>query len=222
MKIDLHIHTFHSPDSLSLYDAIIRRVEARGLDAIAITDHNLMAGAFGLARVAPFPVILAEEIRTREGEIIGYFLQEEIPRGLELEETIRRVKEQGGLVAVPHPVDRVRKSSAIGEEALLRIMGEVDIIEGLNARCFLHQDNLRAQQIARAHDKPISAGSDAHAPIEIGRAYVEIQPFDGPQQFLANLKSARLHGGRSAGWVSIFSTFAKLAKKSGLYRWISS
>jgi predicted metal-dependent phosphoesterase TrpH len=222
MKIDLHIHTFHSPDSLSRYDAIIRRVEARGLDAIAITDHNLMRGAFELARIAPFPVIIGEEIRTCEGEIIGYFLQEEIPRGLELEATIERIREQGGVVAVPHPVDRVRKSSAIGEEALLRIMNQVDIIEGLNARCFLHQDNLRAQRIARAHDKPLSAGSDAHAPVEIGRAYIEIEPFDSARQFLLNLKSARLHGGRSAGWVSVFSTFAKLAKKSGLSRWISS
>ncbi len=220
VRYDLHLHTFHSPDSLSSYQGIIERVQRRGLTGIAVTDHNSIQGALALAKIAPFPVIVAEEIRTREGEIIGYFLEEEIPRGLGLEESIARVHEQGGVVTVPHPVDRVRHSSAIGEAALLRVMEQIDLIEGYNARCVYPADNLRAQQLARQHGKPLTAGSDAHAPWEIGRASVELEPFEGAQAFLASLRGARLHGAGQGGWVSLFSLVAKLVKKAGLERWI--
>lgn len=220
VRFDLHLHTFHSPDSLSSYASIIERVQQRGLTGIAVTDHNTMRGAFGLAEIAPFPVILAEEIRTVEGEIIGYFLQEEIPRGLGLEESIARVHEQGGIVAVPHPVDRVRASSAIGEEALLRVMDQIDLIEGYNARCIYAVDNRQAQELAGRYGKPMTAGSDAHAPWEIGRSFVELEAFDGPEEFVANLPSARLNRKGRGGWVSVFSLFAKVAKKTGLDRWI--
>jgi hypothetical protein len=216
MKWDLHLHTFHSPDSLSSYEAIIRAVQARGLDGIAVTDHNTMRGAFELAKLAPFPVILAEEIRTLEGEVIGYFLQEEIPRRLPLEETLARIHEQGGVVSVPHPVDRARRPSAIGEAALLRVMDQIDMIEGLNARCLLTGDNLHAREIAQEYGKPLTAGSDAHHPIEIGRCYVEIEPFDGPQQFLEKLRAAQCCGTESRTWVKLFSGFATVAKKTGL------
>ncbi|MBA3534451.1 MAG: PHP domain-containing protein [Ardenticatenales bacterium] len=221
MKFDLHLHTFHSPDSLTSYESIIRRVQARGLTGIAVTDHNTMRGAVELAKIAPFPVILAEEIRTVEGEVIGYFLQEEIPRGLGLEETIARVHDQGGIVSVPHPVDRVRRSSAIGEAALLRVMDQIDMIEGQNGRCMFSADNLRARQLASQYDKPLTAGSDAHAPFEIGRCYVELDPFDGPEQFLANLRAAQVEESRYTPWATLSSAFAKLAKRTGLDRWIA-
>src|SRR5690606_31520374 len=126
MRVDLHLHTFRSPDSLTGYDAIIRAVQQRGLDAIAVTDHNTIRGACELAERAPFPVIIGEEIRTDVGEVIGYFLSEEIPRGLSLDETIARIRAQGGVIAVPHPLDRVRRSSAIGMEQLLRVIDLVD------------------------------------------------------------------------------------------------
>ncbi|MGH2542024.1 MAG: PHP domain-containing protein, partial [Ardenticatenaceae bacterium] len=208
VRYDLHVHTFRSADSLSSYEGIIRRVRRRGLTGIAVTDHNTIRGALELAEIAPFPVIMAEEIRTREGEIIGYFLQEEIPRGLGLEETIGLVHAQGGVVSVPHPLDRVRAASAIGEAALLRVIGLIDLIEGYNARCVYPADNLRAQQIARQHGKPLTAGSDAHIPWEIGRGYVELPAFDSPDQFVANLRAATVAGSARGGWVSFFSLFA--------------
>lgn len=220
VRYDLHLHTFHSPDSLSSYQSIIKQVQRRGLTGIAVTDHNTTAGALALAELAPFPVIVAEEIRTVEGEIIGYFLREEIPRGLGLEESIARVHEQGGVVSVPHPVDRVRTASAIGEAALRRVMAQIDLIEGYNARCVFPADNLRAQQIARRHGKPLTAGSDAHAPYEIGRGFVELTPFSTPAEFVANLRDARLNGAGRGGWVSVFSLFAKVVKQLGLEKWV--
>lgn len=215
VRYDLHLHTFRSSDSLTSYDAIIQRVQARGLTGIAVTDHNTMRGAFELAKIAPFPVILGEEIRTREGEIIGYFMQEEIPRGLGLEESIRLVHEQGGVVSVPHPVDTRRRRSALGETVLRRIIDQVEMIEGQNGRALLPGDNVRARQLAAEFGKPMTAGSDAHAPFEIGRCYVELEPFSTPQEFVTNMRQARLNGSNGRPYLSLFSTFAKLAKRVG-------
>lgn len=213
MDVDLHLHTFRSPDSLTTYDELIAVVQQRGLDAIAVTDHNTIRGAVELRDLAPFPVIVAEEIRTTEGEIIGYFLEEEVPRGLPLEESIARVKAQGGLVGVPHPVDRVRSGSALGEAVLLRVIERIDLIEGFNARCTFARYNEHAREIARAYDKPITAGSDAHSPREVGNAYVQIEPFTGPQEFLDNVRAASWHGTRSNPIIRLSSTWAKLVKR---------
>lgn len=213
MRFDLHLHTFRSPDSLTSYEAIIAAVQRRGLDGIAVTDHNTIRGALELAERAPFPVIIAEEVRTTVGEVIGYFLREEIPRRLSLEETIARIREQGGVVAVPHPVDRVRRASAIGEAELLRIIDRVDAIEVLNARCTFPIDNHRAARIARQHAKLCTAGSDAHAEYEIGQAYVEVVPFDGPESFLDSLREARIGGRLSPASVRLSSLYARIAKR---------
>lgn len=218
---DLHLHTFRSSDSLTTYEAIIRRVQQRGLTGIAVTDHNTLRGAVELAKIAPFPVIVAEEIKTREGEVIGYFLQEEIPRGLGLEETIQMVHEQGGVVSVPHPVDGRRKSSALGETVLRRVMPMIDLIEGQNGRCLNPADNLRARAIAKEFGKPLTAGSDAHAPSEIGRCTVTLAPFATPAEFVDNLRAAQVAGSDGNLPLTFWSSFAKLVKRMGLHRWIS-
>ena len=215
VRYDLHLHTFRSGDSLTTYREIIRRVKERGLTGIAVTDHNTMRGAVELAQLAPFPVIIGEEIRTREGEIIGYFLQEEIPRGLGLEESIQLVHDQGGVVGVPHPVDSVRRRSALGETVLRRVIDRIDLIEGQNGRAVLPADNLRARHLAREFSKPMTAGSDAHAPFEIGRCYVELEPFQTPQEFVAHLKRATISGENGRPYLSLFSLFAKIAKRVG-------
>lgn len=213
MKWDLHLHTHRSPDSLSRYADIIAAVQRRGLDGIAVTDHNTIQGALELAQIAPFPVIVGEEIRTEVGEVIGYFLTEEIPRRLPLDETIARIRAQGGVVVVPHPVDRARRSSAIGQAELLRIIDQIDAIEGLNARTTFPEDNRLAREIAREHGLPVTAGSDAHAPIEIGRAYTELPPFEGPEGMRAALAHARPLGRESGVWVRALSRYAALRKK---------
>ena len=196
------------------YEAVIRQARKRGLDALAITDHNRIEGAFELARRAPFPVIIGEEIRTSQGEIIGYFLKEFIPRGLTPEETIRRIREQGGLINIPHPFDSLR-GSVIKRDALYRIGPTVDMIEVFNGRVIRKRENEMAVAYAKQIGKPAVAGSDAHIPYEIGRATIEISPFVDAQSFLSNLASATWEGTAGPVWAHGFSTWAKVRKRFG-------
>ena len=111
MKADLHIHSMHSPDSKTTAEQIVAQCQKAGIDCVAITDHNTIAGSLELKRIAPFKVIVSSEIHTGEGEVIGYFLEKEIPKRLSAKETVRLIKEQGGLVCVPHPFDDLRGSA---------------------------------------------------------------------------------------------------------------
>jgi predicted metal-dependent phosphoesterase TrpH len=211
MKIDLHVHTTYSGDCLTPFEAIIEACRRRGL-SVAITDHNRIEGALAFREIAPFPVIVGEEIDTLEGEIIGLFLEKGIPRGLTPEETIARIKEQGGLVYIPHPMDRVRRS-VLRREALERITDQVDALEVFNARVTFPADNEEARRFAQEHGLPQGAGSDAHTPWEIGRAYVEMEPFNDPQEFLRHLAQGRVVGRLSNPLVHLATTWAKLYKR---------
>ena len=212
MKIDLHVHTCQSRDSLMRPDEVLCWVERRGLDAVAITDHNAISAAVALQREASFPVIVGEEIRTRRGEIIGLFLQSEIEPDLSPAETIARIREQGGLVCIPHPLDRVR-NSRLEFGALMEIIDQVDIIEVLNARVTFGIDNRRAGELADAYGLLHGAGSDAHQRFEIGRAYVEMPPFEDAQTFLVSLARGQVWGMISSPLVHVGSTCARLAKE---------
>ncbi|HID86936.1 MAG TPA: PHP domain-containing protein [Anaerolineae bacterium] len=212
IRIDLHVHTRYSGDCLTSFQAIIEACRRRGLGGVAITDHNRLEGALAFREVAPFPVIVGEEVDTSEGEIIGLFLKEEIPRGLTPEETVTRIKEQGGLVYIPHPMDRVRRS-ALRRGALERILDQVDAIEVFNARVTFPADNEEARRYAQEHGLPQGAGSDAHTPGEIGRAYVEMEPFNDPEEFLRHLAQGRVVGRLSSPLVHLASTRAKLYRR---------
>ena len=170
MRIDLHTHTEYSSDSeLPLEDAV-QGWQRAGIDCVAVTDHNTIAGGLALREWAPLRVIVASEVRTCEGEIIGLFLQEEIARGQTPEETIRHIRDQNGLVMIPHPFDRFRRSR-LTEEALMRILPQVDILEVFNARTALGWDNRRAEKLASAHGLVAAVGSDSHTAQELGHAY---------------------------------------------------
>ncbi|HUV53340.1 MAG TPA: PHP domain-containing protein, partial [Dehalococcoidia bacterium] len=134
LKADLHVHTRYSPDSISSPEKIVQRCIDSGINCLAITDHNSIAGALETKRIAPFKVIVGEEILTNSGEIIGYFLTEEIPPHLSPEDTVKRIKDQGGLVCIPHPCDSLRPQSKLQRRALERIMPQVDLIEVYNSR----------------------------------------------------------------------------------------
>lgn len=211
IKLDLHVHTYYSGDCFTSFKAIVEACRRRGLSGVAITDHNRIEGALAFREVAPFPVIVGEEIKTSEGEIIGLFLEEGIPRDLTPEETVARIKEQRGLVYVPHPMDGVRRST-LRREALERILDQVDAIEVFNARVTFPIHNEGARLYAQEHGLPQGAGSDAHIPGEIGRAYVEIKPFNDPDEFLRNLAQGRVVGRLSSPLVHVASTWAKLYK----------
>ena len=194
IKVDLHVHTSHSLCARLSPKQIETAARRLGIGAVAITDHNTMAGARDVqAAVHSLKIICAEEIRTTQGEIIGYFLQKEIPPGLSPQETVARIREQGGLVAVPHPFDRLR-SSRLRKPAIDALMGSIDMIEIFNARnMFIDEDRDLLSRVLAAGAVPIAA-SDAHLPIEMGRACMEMEDFSTPQEFLAQ-SAQRQHRG---------------------------
>lgn len=213
-RADLHSHTHFSRDGLATPEQFVRRCVARGLTCVAVSDHNNLVGALAVAAIAPFRTIISEEIKSTEGEIIGWFLQETVPKGLTPEETVRAIREQGGLVCVPHPFDRLRRSP-LKTSALLRILPDVDAVEAFNARTTFRADNLRSTRFAREHGKILSAGSDAHWHPELGGTYVLMPEFDGPADFLAALRAGRIHAEIANPLVHLVSTIAKARYRLG-------
>jgi predicted metal-dependent phosphoesterase TrpH len=212
-RVELHCHTRASFDSLSRPEDIVRICREKGIDRIAITDHNTMSGIAAVQALAPDLVIPGEEIKTEEGEVIGWFMTDEIPRGLPLQETIVRLKAQGAVIGVPHPLDSLRMGSALGRESLMKVIDEVDALEVLNARCLRIADNEGAMAIAKEHNKLMTAGSDAHAPQEIGTAILLMRPFEDADSFRESLATATIEGHLSGGHVRFYSTWAKIYKK---------
>ncbi len=211
-KVDLHCHTRYSRDSLAEPVKLLEAIRRKGLDKVAITEHNNLRGALALHALATDLVIIGEEVRTLGGEVIAYFVTEEVPRGLTLEETIARLRAQGAVISVPHPCDSLR-GSAIGEANLLSIIEHVDAVEVWNARCLRAGDNDRALAIARQYGKLATAGSDAHTPGEVGAAYVELPPFGNADEMRASLAQARVIGHLSPAWVHFASTWASLWRR---------
>lgn len=216
-NIDLHAHTWHSRDCPVSPERLVRAAKRRGLDGIAITNHGRFAG-HAAAREAGGPdfyVIPGEEIYSTAGEIIGLFLQDEIPNGLSPDATCEAIRTQGGVVVIPHPYDRYRKG-AIGEGVLDRLVaaGLIDAVEVFNSRMVIPMDNWAARRYATAHHLPMTVGSDGHSTWEYGGSYVEIAPFTDAGSFLANLPSATLHAHRSPQWVHVVSSIEKRRRKA--------
>ena len=212
IKVDTHVHTCYSRDGLLSPEAVIEGCQKRGLGAVAITDHNTTAGAFAVRELAPFPVIIGQEVSTSHGEVLGLFLEEEVPRDLLPREAVEFIKRQGGLAGVPHPFDRLRRE-AVGERVLREIAAQLDFIEVLNSRVTLSGDNRRAEEFARAAGLPCTAGSDAHSGYELGRAYVEMLPFSGKEEFLSGLAGGRIVGSLSPFSVHFFSLYARMRRR---------
>ena len=214
-KVELHSHTFYSKDSLTRLERVIEVCRQRGIDRIAITDHNTAEGALALAKLDPDLIIPGEEIMTPQGEILAFFVRETVPPGLSPDETIRRLRDQGAVISVSHPYDRLRRG-AWEEADLLKIVDQVDALEVFNSRCLYAEDNAKALAFAQAHGKPGTVGSDAHIPYELGRATLLMQPFEGPGDFFESLKQAKPQTAISPWWVHLFSSYAKYNRKLGL------
>jgi len=212
MRVDLHCHTCHSPDSLLTLDRLIRQMDRRGIDVVAITDHNTLSGALEYHAQAPDRILVGEEIQTSQGELLALFIDHEVPAGLGAKETIERVRAQGGLVGAAHPFDQTR-GPALDRETLDLLQAQLDFVEVLNARVVRDADNDQARAFAARTGLLSSAGSDAHAAFEVGRAYVEMEPFDGPETFLSSLAQARVRGKRSSPLVHFYSTYARWRKQ---------
>jgi hypothetical protein len=179
-----------SGDSTTTPDEVEDAVRQAGLDVLCITDHNAVKGAVALAGRLPCRVVVGEELRTHAGEIIGLFLTERVPFGTPPREAAEAIRRQGGVVYVPHPFDPMRRN--LSQAALDDLVGArlVDAIEVLNAKTSLRSLNERAAAYASEHGLLAGAGSDAHVPLALGAAYVEMPDFDGPREFLESLAAA--------------------------------
>jgi predicted metal-dependent phosphoesterase TrpH len=193
IEVDLHMHTDHSGDCATPVDTLIHTARDRGLGAIAITDHNEVSGALEARQLAEelgdIKVIVAEEVKTAEqGEVIGLFLEEKIPKGLTMAETVAEIRRQGGLVYVPHPFDRFH--SVPDYEHLLDIVEEIDILEVFNPRVALTSFNEEAVRFATKYRIVSGAGSDSHVAQGLGSVRQRIHDFDGPAEFLEAMRDA--------------------------------
>ncbi len=195
---------------MSLED-VIRRCGEEGINCIAIADHGTIEGALKMQDLAPFPVIIAEEILTPHGEIMGLFLKEGIPSGISVEEAVSRIKAQGALVCLPHPFDPLR-GIRLDTQRLEELAKQLDIIEVFNARIPLLHFSTKAQDLAIKYLIPGIAGSDAHTPREIGNTYIEMPEFKGQSDFLAALEKGKIHRFRASPLVHLSSTWTKVKK----------
>jgi glycosyltransferase involved in cell wall biosynthesis len=190
IDVDLHMHTDHSSDCATPVEVLLAEASQRGLGAIAVTDHNEVSGALeARAKASGIQVIVGEEVKTAEqGEVIGLFIEEKIPRGMTLQETIAEIRRQGGLVYVPHPFDRMH--SVPDYEHLLGVIDDVDAIEVFNPRVAIAEFNEEAVRFAAKYRIIAGAGSDAHVPQGLGSVRIRMRAFDGPEEFLQSLRDA--------------------------------
>jgi predicted metal-dependent phosphoesterase TrpH len=194
VRVDCHLHTAASGDAVTTIDELADRVGRLGLDVVCITDHNVISAAMAAAeRDIGARVVIGEEVRTPDGDVIGLFLTERVPYVLPLTQVVSLIRGQGGLVYLPHPFDPGR--SSLGEAAVsLCEAGGADIIEAFNAKIEDQARNDRAAQLAARFGLAAGAGSDAHDPDGIGAAYLEMPDFDGPRSFLTSLREAVITG----------------------------
>jgi hypothetical protein len=194
IDVDLHMHTDHSSDCATPVEVLLATARDQGLGAIAVTDHNEISGALEAAEKAAnygVKVIVGEEVKTaRQGEVIGLFLRERIPRGMSLAETVAEIRRQGGVVYVPHPFDRMH--AVPDYEHLLDVVEDIDAIEVYNPRVAIASFNEEAARFAAKYRIPAGAGSDAHVAPGLGSVRVRMRDFDGPEEFLESLRSAEI------------------------------
>ncbi|MEA2410856.1 MAG: hypothetical protein QOC77_1417, partial [Thermoleophilaceae bacterium] len=179
-----------SHDCATPVDKLLETAKERGLGAIAVTDHNEVSGALeARERANGIKVIVGEEVKTADqGEVIGLFIEKKIPRGLTLQETISAIRDQGGLVYVPHPFDRMH--SVPDYEHLLDVVEDIDAIEVFNPRVAFSAFNEEAERFAAKYRIVAGAGSDSHVPQGLGSVKIAMRDFDGPEEFLESLRDA--------------------------------
>ena len=193
IRAEFHCHTVYSGDSSNCVDALIRAARERGIQRLAITDHNTIEGALKAKALAPDLVVVGEEVLTERGaELIAYYVKEEVPKGLTVEETLRRLKAQGAFISVPHPFDLWRHGWPL--EELIELMPEVDALEVFNARCLRNVYNEKALEFAREQGIPMLAGSDAHSLVELGLAVVRLPAFNNAEKLRIAVRDAEISG----------------------------
>jgi len=211
LTVDFHCHTNISKDSLTTPERLVAAARRKKLDRVVVTDHNSIAGALAAHALDPERIIVGEEIMTTKGEILAAFVREEIPRGLPPKETIHRLREQGAFISVAHPFDSWR-NGAWEREDLLEITLLVDAIEVFNARCTARLDNQRAAEFAQQQHLSGTAGSDAHAVFELGKARLVLPQFEGPEGLRKVIPQGQVKGSLLPFWVHFISFHARWRK----------
>ncbi len=215
LKVEFHCHTIYSLDCLVRPKDLLDVCRKRDIDRIVITDHNTIDGALEAKQLDPERVIVGEEVRTQEGELLAVYVKELVPRGLPAAEAIARLKDQGAFISVSHPFDKLRgKYWSIPD--LMKIIDLVDAIEVFNSRCFPPIYNRRAADFATAHSLSGTTGSDAHALYEVGRSTMFLPFFDDAESLRASLPKAKIESRLSGPWVRISSRYAALRKRFGI------
>jgi predicted metal-dependent phosphoesterase TrpH len=212
LRCEFHSHTIYSKDSLAQPEKVLEACRRKGIQRIAITDHNTIQGGIHARTLDPKLVVVGEEIMTTQGELLAFFVEEEIPPGLSPLEAIQRLRGQEAFISVSHPFDRLRKG-AWEEDNLLEILPLVDAIEIFNARCISPESNRLAQEFARQHDLASTVGSDSHTIFEIGKATLLLPEFHDSQSLRAVIRLGRPQVSLSSPWVHFTSRYASWYKK---------
>ncbi len=211
LKVEFHCHTIYSKDSLTKVADLLQAARDLGIDRLAVTDHNNIRGALAAKELDPKRVIVGEEIRTQKGELLAYYLQEEVPPYLTPAETLQRLKQQGAFVSVPHPFDLRRSGWHLQD--LLEILPGVDAIEAFNSRCTNIGMNDRAAEYASEHAVAVTAGSDAHMIMELGRATMRLPEFDSAEELRQVIRAGQIEAKLSPFWVNASSMYSKIYKR---------
>lgn len=198
--MDFHMHTFASGDAVTQVDEFCEAVERAGLDVVCVTDHHAVRVAWEIeAALDGVRVIVGEEVKTHAGELIGLFLTEKVPYGLHEADCARRIRDQGGLTYVPHPIGPRNNAMAPAAMEALVGAGLLDAVEVFNARNAFDAVNDAAAEFATVHGLPGGVGSDAHYPEEIGAAWLQLPDFDGPDDLVEAMVRGEVYGRRHTG-----------------------
>ncbi|KPU43691.1 putative hydrolase [Oxobacter pfennigii] len=209
INVDMHIHTIDSKDSLCSYESILKVCKKRNIDCIAICDHDSIRGAQIISNMnTEIKIIIGEEINTAQGEIIGLFLKQWIEPNMDVFNTIKKIREQNGIVYIPHPFDRLRKKR-LKPDVLYDVCELSDIIEVFNSRNVYNEDNIKAFEFAQSKEILKGLGSDAHTPFEIGNSYIKMQDFNSPEEFLTSLSNAQYITKKSPLFVHFITKIVK-------------
>lgn len=211
LKVELHCHSEYSKDSLNKLQDLIRVAHERGIQKLAITDHNNIVGALRAKELDPELIIVGEEILTTKGELLVFFLNEEIPKGLKPMDAIDRLKKQGAFISVSHPYDRLRHGWQLND--LEMITPYIDAVEVFNARCFSKDLNENAKIYAQQHQLLGTVGSDAHTLMEVGKATLSVPFFNDADSFRISLVQAEQMVDYSSPLVRLGSRYARWMKQ---------
>ena len=211
LRVEFHCHSNASHDSLNRVEDLVRTAQEVGLDRLMVTDHNTIRGALEARRLDPELVIVGEEVLTLDGELLAYFVREEVPAHLPPEDAIQILRQQGAFISVAHPFDLRRHGWAI--EDLERITPLVDAIEVFNSRVQNPDVNRLALEYARAHGLPGTVGSDAHTLREVGRSSLSLPYFETAEELKLVIAQGVAQTTLSSPWIHLSSTFAKIARK---------